>query len=486
VPPIPHEPIEYRPDHSFALADDPASPEAVLRKKHLLDSSMLRELEPRLDAVRGRIAAGDYPPDWKPLDAGFIHLPEQLLVAKRTEKSASLLARMKLAADRIRKLCDRVVLLGIGGSSMGTRALFGALCDPYHNELTRGERRRAPRLYFEGDNVDSDSFRSLVELLRAKCTDPTRTATRYGIIVISKSGTTLETSAAFRILRRHAKEFYREHEDIYRQVVVAVTGEGSQLWQITEQDGLPVENRFGMPGDVGGRYSIFTAVGLVPAAVLGINVTELLSGAADMTKRFFAEPPATNPVLRYAGVSYLAERKRGATIRALQGWSKKLEWVGYWYDQLLAESLGKHETGATPITAVGTRDLHSRGQQHQDGRRDKLITNLRVLRPRHESEAIGTSDQDLDDLDAVQTKTLHDCMNAAADGTTRAYFDAARPTADIVLPTVDEYSLGQLFQFFMLATVAEGLLVGVNPFGQPGVEAYKRNMNAILRGTSGA
>jgi glucose-6-phosphate isomerase len=450
---------------------------------HLLDWSMLRDLEPRLDAVRRRVAARDYPADWQPLDTGFVNLPEELLAAKKKEKTTSELARVKQATDRLRKLCDRVVLLGIGGSSMGTRALFGALCDPNHNELTRGERRRAPRIYFEGDNVDSDSFRSLVELLRTKCTDPTRTATRYGIIVISKSGTTLETSAAFRILRRQAKEFYREHPEIYRQLVVAVTGEGSRLWQVAQQDNLPPENVFSMPGDVGGRYSIFTAVGLVPAAALGLNVIELLSGAADMTKRFLAEPAATNPVLRYAGVSYLAERKRGATIRVLQGWSKKLEWIGYWYDQLLAESLGKHGTGATPITAVGTRDLHSRGQQHQEGRRDKLITNLRLLRSRVEPEPIGPSDQNLDDLDALQSKTLHDCMNAAADGTTRAYLDAARPTADIVLPTGNDYSLGPLWQFFMLATVVEGLLVHVNPFGQPGVEAYKRNMNTILRAT---
>ena len=481
MPTTPHEPIEYRPDHCFAPAEEPASPEAALRLKHLLDWSMLRELEPRLEAIRSRIAAGDYPTHWTPLDSGFVLLPEQLLAEKRTDKSPSLLARVKQASDRVRKLCDRVVLLGIGGSSMGTRALVGALLDPYHSELSRGERRRAPRIYFEGDNVDSDAVQSLLHVLDAKCKDPRRTASRYGIVVISKSGTTLETSAAFRILRRHAKHFYRDHLDTYRQVVVAVTepSDQSRLWQLARHDGL--EQVFEMPNDVGGRYSIFTAVGLVPAAILGLSVRELLRGAADMTKRLIAEPAATNPVLRFAGVLYLAERKRGATIRVLQGWSKKLEWIGYWYDQLLAESLGKHGSGATPITAVGTRDLHSRGQQHQEGRRDKLITNVRVLRPQNPSEAIGTSDRDLDDLDAVRSKTVQDCMNAAADGATRAYFDAARPTADIVLPSISEYTLGQLLQFFMLATVVEGFLVDVNPFGQPGVEAYKRNMNSILR-----
>ncbi len=479
MPPNPHESIEYRPDNCFAPVDEPDSPEAILRRRYLLDWAMLRELEPKLDAIRNRIAANDWRADWKPLDTGVIHLPEQLLAAKRSEKSASLLSRVKQAADRIRRLCDRVVLLGIGGSSMGTRAMYGALCDPYHAELSRTERRRSPRLYFEGDNVDSDSFQSLVMLLRSKCTNPARTDKRFGIIVISKSGTTLETSAAFRILRRLAKEYYREHPQIYRQVVIAVTDTDSQLWKIAKQDEL--EAVFTVPGDVGGRYSIFSAVGLVPALVLGLNATELLTGASDMTKRFLSEPAAINPVLRFAGVSYLAERKRCAITRVLQIWSKQLEYVGYWYDQLLAESLGKHDTGATPITAVGTRDLHSRGQQHQEGRRDKLITNLRIAGPRHPAQPIGPSDQNLDDLDALQTMSLQDCMTAATLGTSLAYFGVARPTADLIIHSSSEFALGQLFQFFMLATVVEGMLVNVNPFGQPGVEAYKKHTKAILR-----
>jgi glucose-6-phosphate isomerase len=305
------------------------------------------------------------------------------------------------------------------------------------------------------------------------------TVTRFGIMVISKSGTTLETSTAFRVLRRFAQEFYRDHPEVYRQAIVAITGEGSQLWQSAERDELA--SVLSMPANVGGRYSIFTAVGLVPAMVLGLNVLELLNGAADMTQRFLDEPVATNPVLRYAGVSYLTERKRGVTIRVLTSWSKRLEWVGNWYDQLLAESLGKHGSGATPITTVGTRDLHSRGQQHQEGRRDKLVTNLRVRHTTSEPVTIGESDQDLDCLSPLSSKTLQDCMNAAADGTARAYYDVSRPTADILLPSITEYTLGQLFQMFMLATVVEGLMVNVNPFGQPGVEAYKRNMNQVLR-----
>jgi glucose-6-phosphate isomerase len=480
VPQISHEPIEYRPDLCFAPIDEPPSPAAELRKRHLLHWAMLRDLEPKLDVARKRISTSDYPADWSPLDAGFIQLPAEILAERKKDKTASLLGRIEKAADQVRALCDRVVLLGIGGSSMGTRALCGALCDPNHNERTRGERRRAPRLYFEGDNVDSDAFQSLLDLLRTKCTAAARTGSRFGIVVISKSGTTLETSVAFRILRRFAQEFYREHPDVFRKVIVAITGENSRLWQIAQVDGL--EGIFGMPGNVGGRYSMFTSVGLVPAAVLGLNVAELLAGAVDMTRRFLDEPAASNPVLRYAGVSYLTERKRGATIRVLTSWGKQLEWAGYWYDQLLAESLGKHGAGATPITTVGTRDLHSRGQQHQEGRRDKLITNLRVLRPSRTPLPIGPSDQNLDGLDEIASKTLVDCMNAAAEGTARAYFEVGRPTADILLPSITEYTLGQLFQMLMLATVVEGLLVDVNPFGQPGVEAYKRNMNQLLRG----
>jgi glucose-6-phosphate isomerase len=174
--------------------------------------------------------------------------------------------------------------------------------------------------------------------------------------------------------------------------------------------------------------------------------------------------------------------KCGSDIRILSTWGKRLESLGLWYDQLLAESLGKQERGALPLTIVNTRDLHSRGQQHQEGKRDKLITNVIVDHPDRDPVAIGQSEFDQDGLNALADKTLPDVLAAAIAGTNQAYREDNRPTADLRLLQLNEESLGELFQMLMLATVVEGRLVGINPFGQPGVEAYKKNMNAILRG----
>jgi glucose-6-phosphate isomerase len=186
-------------------------------------------------------------------------------------------------------------------------------------------------------------------------------------------------------------------------------------------------------------------------------------------------------VLQYVGVCHLMEKHLGCHIRVLSTWGKRLEAAGFWYDQLLAESLGKNEVGALPLTVVNTRDLHSRGQQHQEGRRDKLITNLIVDQPSRPPIKVGLSELNQDGLNELAEKTIPDILAAAIEGTNQAYREANRPTADIHLPQLDEYTLGQFFQFMMLATVVEGRLIGINPYGQPGVEAYKKNMNAILR-----
>ncbi len=174
------------------------------------------------------------------------------------------------------------------------------------------------------------------------------------------------------------------------------------------------------------------------------------------------------------------EELGNARIRVLSAWSKSLESLGLWYDQLLAESLGKREQGATPLTVVNTRDLHSRAQQHQEGRRDKMITNLIVDRCRRDGLPVGTSVFDQDGLNAIGDKTVPEIMSAAIAGTNQAYRDDGRPTADLHLPALDEATMGQLMQMFMLATVVEGRLMGVNPYGQPGVEAYKRHMKNNL------
>jgi glucose-6-phosphate isomerase len=259
-----------------------------------------------------------------------------------------------------------------------------------------------------------------------------------------------------------------------------VTGNTGKLADLAKA--LGCNSVFEVPDGVGGRFSVLSAVGLLPAALLGLDIEKLLRGATVMNEHFRSAAPSENVVLQFAGVCHLLEALRGCDVRVLATWGKRLEALGLWYDQLLAESLGKNEHGALPITVVNTRDLHSRGQQHQEGKRNKLITNLFVERPRSDPLSIGRSDLDHDELNELADKTLPDILAAALAGTNKAYRDDHRPTADIVLPQLDEYTLGQLFQMLMLATVAEGRLIAINSYGQPGVEAYKRNMNAILRG----
>jgi glucose-6-phosphate isomerase len=465
---------------------DEWSPRLELQTQHLLSPARLQALGPQLNQVRSQVAAqrsmAESAATLQPLDSGFIDLPDRLLSDHRARGKASDLGRIQTAGERLRELADRLVILGIGGSHMGARALFEALKSSYHNELPPESRMRAPRVYFEGNALDNDALADLLELLQVGCLNPDNRADRFATIVISKSGSTLETAAAFRVVRREAEELFRGEHDLLRQLMVPITGKrDSRLQAMFQAWGYRDDEIFDVPERVGGRFSVFSAVGMLPAAVLGLDVQALLMGAAQMTKRFLEEPFERNPVLQYAATGYLTAQELGKSTRVLAVWSKKLEALGLWYDQLLSESLGKQGRGPTPITAVEPRDLHSRGQQHQDGARDKLITNLIVTEPRSQPIAIGMADRNEDGLNELSRKKYPDLLRAAVSGTNQAYLDAARPTADLVLPSLTEYSLGQLMQMLMLATVVEGLLMGVNPYGQPGVEGYKRNMQAELR-----
>jgi glucose-6-phosphate isomerase len=458
-------------------------PSGVFLDRGGISQTDLAELGPRLLAARDEVLAdaqlwttgGPVPTTKKPLDAGFVELPERLLAEQHETGQASELTRIKAAADRLAGIVDTVVVLGIGGSYMGARALLEACCHAYYNEVEPTMRRGRPRMYFEGDNVDNDALLDLVRLLESR-------GDRWGLVVISKSGGTLETAAAFRILLRELRGTLGKQASQLGEFVLPVTGTSGKLFELA--NALHCREMFEVPEGVGGRFSVLSAVGLLPAALLGLDVGKLLRGAVAVNEHYRAAGPAENIVLQYVGVCHLLEERRGCHVRVLSTWGKRLEALGLWYDQLLAESLGKQERGALPITVVNTRDLHSRGQQHQEGPRDKLITNVIVEAPRSEPVLIGRSDLDQDGLNELAHKTLPEILAAAIAGTNQAYRDVNRPTADLRLPQLDEYTLGQLFQMFMLATVTEGRLIGINPYGQPGVEAYKRNMNAILRSKS--
>jgi glucose-6-phosphate isomerase len=448
----------------------------------------LANLSPRLETARREVlddlellrAGGAVPPDKEPLDAAFIDLPERLLVEYRQDRSGSELGRILAAAERLKAMVDRVIVIGIGGSYMGTRSLFEACCHPYHNELTRDERHGHPRIYFAGRNVDNDATQGLLDTL-GNGRETTTTEERWGIIVVSKSGGTLEPAIALRQFLAALQSSNGKHPELIPQLVLPVTSRNSNLFNLASA--LGCESIFEMPDSVGGRFSILTAVGLLPAAVLGIDIVRLLEGAAAMTQSFRdAGAGENNAVLSYVAACHLMEEQHGANIRVLSVWKDGLEACGLWYDQLLSESLGKEERGATPLTAVNTRDLHSRGQQHQQGRRDKLITNVVVDAPRRAPLPVGHSRLNQDGLNELADKTLPDIMAAAIKGTKLAYSEDRRPTADIHLPAMDEHALGQFYQMMMLATCVEGRLIGINPYGQPGVEAYKKHMKLILQG----
>lgn len=434
------------------------------------------DLHERLLRSRDEVAAdvvllnsGKTPPVHKlPLDAGFIEYPSRLLAGEITDGNPD---QIRTVAAHLREQTDAVVNLGIGGSYMGAKALFDALCHRCHNELP-AEKRKAPRFYFDGHNVDSDKQAELLEVL---------SETRWGIIVISKSGGTLETAAAFRIFRDALE---KAHGDAAGDLIAPVTGSAGKLRNLSRELGVPESRTLPVPGGIGGRFSILTPVGLLPAAVLGLDIDLLLKGAADMTERFFQADPGDNPVLDYVATGHLFETDQNMPLRVLSTWGDRLESVGLWYDQLLAESLGKHERGPTPLTVVNTRDLHSRGQQHQEGARDRLITNVIVEKPKRDPLTIPEVSDKLnqDDLNKYAGLSMHAIQEAALRGTNKAYADDDRPTADIRLPELNEYALGELFQMLMLATAVEGRLININPYGQPGVEAYKTNMTAILNG----
>lgn len=461
-------------------------PQGTYLPEHGLSPNDLKTLKPKLDSARNEVLAdaqlwadGVQPPSNKdPLDAGFHHLPERLLNELQDDGSESEVSRIQAAANRLSAVVDRVVMLGIGGSYMGARMLLEACCHPYYNELPRDLRGNRPRISFEGNNVDNDAMQGLFDLLPAEISTAD-VADRWGIVVISKSGGTLETAAAFRILLNRLESALGNQQAQLAELIVPVTGGTGRLYDLSQA--LGCRDIFRVPEGVGGRFSVLSAVGLLPAAIMGLDITKLLEGAVAMNEHFRSAPVGENVVLDYTGICHLMETKQSCDIRILSTWGKRLEALGLWYDQLLSESLGKRQRGAMPLTVVNTRDLHSRGQQHQEGKRDKLITNVIVAQCNTAPVAIGHREQDQDKLNELANKTLCDVLSAATLGTNQAYREDNRPTANLHLPAINEFVLGQVLQMFMLATVVEGRMMGINPYGQPGVEAYKKNMNAILR-----
>jgi glucose-6-phosphate isomerase len=484
---LPDENVDYQFQRLLARPGESWSPLTELQSQHFLSPERLDAIKPVAMQVRSRVASErelqNVPVKDQPLQPGFIDLPQKTLDAFRRKQDGSELGKVMRVANRIKENFDRVVVLGIGGSFLGARALFDSLCHTFHNEMPAKMRMGKPRIYFEGNSLDNDTLQEFFELLDNTCVEPDLMEERWAVVVASKSGGTLETAAAYRAVKAEAARYYGPKSDMLRYAIAPITGPKGKLRDLCRAEGQSDEDILTIPDDVGGRFSVFTPAGLLPAAIMGLDVRALLMGAATMTKRFLEEPFDRNPVLQFAAVNHLLTEEQKKTTRIMAVWSKKLEALGWWYDQLLSESLGKSGRGATPLTVVQSRDLHSRGQQHQDGIRDKLINNIVVKQPKHPPVMIGMADRNEDDLNQFSRRGFPDLQEAAFKGVCDAYENAARPAADIVLPAINEHAIGQLMQMLMLATVVEGRLAGTNPYGQPGVEAFKQNMTRILKST---
>ena len=482
----PDETIQYRFDRLLAKPGEPWGPAAELRAAHYLSPDRLDALKQPAMAARSRMIAerelGTIPEKDRPLQPGFLDLPQKLLDGYRKKQEASDLGRVLRAAARLRDSVDRVVVIGAGGGVLGGRAVVDALSHAHQNELPAKLRLGKPRLTFAGDAFDHDALQDLLELIDNTCVDPDIPEERWGVIAVDP-GDALEAAAAFRAVRAEAAKFYGPKSAVLKQLVVPVAGPRARLRDLCRADGYAEDDILPVPDDVGGRFGAFTAAGLLPAAVAGLDVRALLLGAAAMTRRFLEEPFDRNPVLQHAAVNHLLTVEAGKPVRVWAAWARRLEAAGWWYEQLAGGSLGKGGRGPTPVTAVFPRDLAGRGQSLLEGPRDKAVTSLLVKGGKHPPAALGMAERNEDDLNQFSRKGLPDLIDAAAKGWGEACWEAARPAAEMVLPGLTEHVVGQLLQMLMLSAVVEARLGGLNPYGEPAADACRAATVRHLKAT---
>ncbi len=375
---------------------------------------------------------------------------------------AAQLDAIRAAADDLRSRCGVVVVVGIGGSYLGARAVQEALADSF--ACLRAHT--GPQVVFAGQNLSEDYTAGLLEALQGH---------DFGIVVISKSGTTTEPAVAFRLLKAEAERRYGKAGAAGRIIAVTDASRGA-LHALATQGGY---RRFVIPDDVGGRFSVLTPVGLLPLAVAGADIGELVRGAADMEAATRPGVPfADNPAMQYAAARNALYNK-GYNIEILAGYEPRLQYVAEWWKQLYGESEGKQHKGIFPASVTLTADLHSMGQYIQEGERRLFETVISVEEPAHRIE-IAADPENLDGLNFLAGKRLSEVNRMAELGTMIAHTDGGVPNLRVGLPRIDAYWLGSLLYFFEKACGISGYILGVNPFDQPGVEAYKRNMFALL------
>ena len=388
---------------------------------------------------------------------GWLHLP--------TNYDKKEFARIKKAAKKIKKESDILVVIGIGGSYLGARAVIESLTSTFNNMLTTKERKY-PQILFAGNNLSPNYINELIEYIGDK---------DFSVNVISKSGTTTEPAIAFRIFREILENKYGIDEARSRIYVTTDKKKGA-LKTLADSEGY---EEFVIPDNIGGRFSVLTAVGLLPIATAGIDIDKLMEGAKNAQERFDDPNLKYNACYQYAVVRNILY-KLCKTTEILVNYEPKMQYFTEWWKQLYGESEGKDEKGIFPAGALFTTDLHSMGQYIQDGRRTLFETVIRIKEPNSDIK-INSDDDNLDGLNYLAGKGLDYVNKKAMEGTIEAHVSGDVPNIVIEIEKLDEESIGELIYFFEKACAISGNILGVNPFDQPGVEKYKTNMFKLLK-----
>ncbi len=386
---------------------------------------------------------------------GWLHLPSSI-----TEEE---LADIENTAKVLREKCEIVVAVGIGGSYLGTKAVVEALNNSF--DWLQAERKN-PVILYAGNNIGEDYLYELSEVLKGK---------QFGIINISKSGTTTEPALAFRILKKQLEESVGKEEAKHRIVAITDAKKGA-LRTLADKEGYKT---FIIPDNVGGRFSVLTPVGLLPIAVAGISIRDLVAGAVAIEKATDVSAAFDKNISAIYAAARNALYNSGKKIEILANFHPKLHYIAEWWKQLYGESEGKDGKGIFPASVDLTTDLHSMGQWIQEGERSIFETVISVEQPDHKV-TIPSDEENLDGLNFLAGKRVDEVNKMAELGTQLAHVDGGVPNIKITIPEVSAYYIGQLFYFFERACGISGYMLGVNPFNQPGVEAYKKNMFALL------
>lgn len=373
-------------------------------------------------------------------------------------------ARIKKAAEKIKSDSDVLVVIGIGGSYLGARAAIEFLGHNFFNSVSK-DLRKAPEIYFVGNSISSNYLAGLVDVIGDR---------DFSVNIISKSGTTTEPAIAFRVFKKMLEEKYGKDGAAKRIYATTDKAKGA-LKKLADAEGY---EEFVVPDDVGGRYSVLTAVGLLSIAVSGVDIDELMAGAASARKRCIENDFDNNDAMQYAALRNIMLRK-GKSVEILCDYEPSLHYTLEWWKQLMGESEGKDNKGLFPASVDLTTDLHSMGQFIQDGSRIMFETVLNVEKTSREI-VIEKEDEDLDGLNYLAGKTMDFVNKCAMNGTILAHTDGNTPNLRVDIPEQTPFYLGELFYFFEFACGLSGYMLGVNPFNQPGVESYKKNMFALL------